>query len=132
MRPSGRGAERIERDAHRVSGAALLGLHHAFDAELADALLQFGIRDDEDVGDARSRNASKTNHSMGRPQSSCSTFERALFMRVPLPAARKIARIIRDFLDGSPAFHCILLALAGRADEIERVAQPLAHDVAAQ
>ena len=41
------------------------------------------------------RSAAMTYHSIGRPQISCSTFVRALFIRVPFPAASTTARITR-------------------------------------
>jgi len=36
------------------------------------------------------------NQASGRPASSCRTFARSLFMRVPLPAARTIALRVYD------------------------------------
>ena len=70
-----------------------------------------------------SRSACSTYHSIGRPQSSCSTFGRALFMRVPLPAANTIAR---DHAH-RPSSALPLAHLLGAAEQVERVAQALAH-----
>ncbi len=51
------------------------------------------------------RSACTTYHSIGRPQISCSTLVHALFMRVPLPAAKTMARITPPpprFAKGTP------------------------------
>ena len=110
----------VERDALTAwpvpSCSCCTTLSHARNASISSS--QLGVGDDDDLVDTRRAAARcSTYQSIGRPQISCRTFERALFMRVPLPAASTIARITRH---------------RSRSRTLERVAEALANEVASE